>query len=369
MNHPRNQPSSYENYFVSQVNFWGELDLLSRMRAAGRVLYSIEAKRRIRRLIEDTEPDIAHVQLIYHQISPAILPVIKDHRIPIIQTLHDYKPICPTYSLVANNRICECCKGKKFYHAAFRRCNHGSFLASLLSSFEMYLHHSLGWYDLPDLYIAPSKFLELKMIEFGMPSTKLKHIPNFIDTHHFTYSTDRQEYFTYIGRLEPVKGVETLLRAMTHLRSLTIKLLVIGEGSQRVKLEMMKRRLNLDNVEFLGYQSGNRLKGLMSNSLFSVMPSEWYENCPLSVLESMAMGVPVIGARIGGIPELINHEEDGLLFESGNSDDLANKIRILADGPVTCLKMGRTSREKMVRKYNPEIHYQLLYDVYKCLIE
>jgi len=363
MKHPRNLPSPYDRYFVSYINFWDNPGWRDRIRAPGRVLYSVEARRQIRKLIEDTKPDLAHLHLVYHQISPAILPIIKGYDIPIVQTLPDYKPICSTYSLVSKGKICERCKGRRFYHVVLQRCNHGSLSASLLNSVEMYLHYALGWYDLPDVYITPSDFMRRKMIEFGMSSEKLVHIPNFVDTNEYVYSDASDDYFVYVGRLVPVKGVATLLRAMGRTRSGNVKLVIVGSGPQRPELEALRAQLDLANVAFLGYQSGDKLKALIANARFSVLPSEWYENCPIAVLESMAMGKPVIGARIGGIPELIDHGTDGLLFESGNAADLADSIEFLNADRQRCRDMGRAARDKVERRYSHRQHYQAVLDV------
>lgn len=368
MKHPENLSSPYDRHFVSQVNYWDNPNLREKIKAAGRVLYSVEARRWVRELIENAKPDIAHIHLIYHQISPAILPVIREYGIPIVQTLHDYKPICPTYSLISWGRICERCRGKRFYHAALQRCNHGSLSASMLNSVEMYLHHALGWYDLPDVYITPSDFMRRKMIEFGMPSEKFVHIPNFVDADKYGYSDTTDDYFVYIGRLVSIKGVATLLRTMARMQSQSVKLAIVGDGPQRSELESLKIQLGLENVDFLGYQSGEKLEALIASAMFSVLPSECYENCPMSVLESMAMGKPVIGARIGGIPELISHGEDGMLFESGSVDDLADKIDYMLTDPQRCQEMGMRAREKVVVHYNPKVHHRQILAVYQQLL-
>jgi len=365
MDHPDNLPNPYDKYFVSYINFWQNPGWRDRMRTPGRVLYSTEARRQIRRLIEDTRPDIAHIHLIYHQISLAILPVIKEYGLPIVQTLQDYKPICATYSFVSGDSICERCMGRRFYHAVLQRCNHGSLPASLLNSLEMYLHYALGWYDLPDIYIAPSDFLRRKMIESGMSPDKLVHIPNFVNTDKYAYSDTSGDYFVYAGRLVPVKGVKTLLQAMKRVRCRNVRLIIIGDGPQRSELKALKERLNLENVRFVGYQSGDKLRAWMANAMFSVLPSEWYENCPISALESMAMGKPVIGARIGGIPELIGHGTDGLMFESGNAADLADQIEFLVADRQRCRDMGRAAREKVVGRYSHRQQYQSMSDVFR----
>lgn len=368
MQHPQNLDTPYEEYFVSEVNYWNDPDYRDKIKAAGRIFYSSEANRKIRRLIEATRPDIAHIHLIYHQISPSILPVIKEYNIPIVQTLHDYKPICPTYSFVSNGQICERCRGKKFYNATLQRCNHGSMMASFLNTAEMYIHHALHWYDLPDIYITPSNFMRSKMIEFGMQADKIIHIPNFVDVNQYQFSKNYDKYFVYLGRLHKIKGLKTLISAMEQIKNSDIKLYLIGDGPQKTELKEVVRKLDLNNVEFCGYQSGTKLKALLENAMFNVLPSEVYENCPMSVLELMAMGKPTLGARIGGIPELIEDGIDGSLFESGNVDDLVENLNYLLARPSQCVEMGIAARNKAVRKYNPELHYQEISRIYKRLV-
>ena len=364
---PKNSPNPYDEYFVSEVDYWGENNFKSKIRAALRVFYSSEARKNIQQLINRTNPDLAHIHLIYHQISPSILPIIKEAGIPIIQTLHDYKPICPTYSLVSKNRICERCKGKRFYNAVFQKCNHDSISFSGINSLEMYLHHSLGWYDIPDIFITPSEFMRNKLIEFGMPPDKLVHIPNFVDPKKFKPSQHSEDYFVYIGRLVPIKGLITLLEAMKKVKG-TIRLLLIGDGPQRNELEKITQDLSLRNVEFLGKLDFQELINVVKLSKFNVLPSEVYENCPMAVLESMALGKPVIGSNIGGIPELIIDGEDGLLFETGNTDDLAEKLNWMIGNPKSSSEMGINARKKIEQVYNPENHYQKVIRLYDELL-
>ena len=367
MESPKNLPTEYERYFVSGVDYWGNNNYKSRIKAASRVFYSSEAREKVNRLIKNTNPDIAHIHLIYHQISPSILPIIQEAGIPIIQTLHDYKPVCPTYSLVSKNKICERCKGNRFYNAAIQRCNHDSIFYSGINSIEMYLHHSLGWYDIPNMFITPSEFMRNKLVEFGMPPEKMFHIPNFVDQTKFTQSNQSDNYFVYIGRLVPIKGLKTLLQAMKKVNGNT-QLLLIGEGPQRSELEKMAWDLDLRNVRFLGHLEFKDLTNVISRAKFCVLPSEVYENCPMAVLESMAIGKPVIGSRIGGIPELISDGEDGLLFEAGNSDELAEKIDWMIRNSKMVVKMGGNARKKVVQEYNPQIHYQKVMHLYSKIL-
>lgn len=368
MQHPRNLPSEYSRFFVSHVNYWDHLSLMDRVRAARNVIYSFEAQKQMRSLLEEVRPDIAHLHIIAHQISPSILPVLKQRGIPIIQTLHDYKPICPSYGLVSHGKICERCKGGKFYHATLQRCNHDSIAASLVNTVEMYLHQAWNWYDLPDVYITPSEFMRQKLIEFGMPEKKLIHIPNFVNLDKYPYSEGFGDYFVYVGRLTQIKGVHTLLRAMEKVRNKHVRLLILGDGPQRPYLEQVMNNLGLENVRFLGYQNPDQLVHVLSNAMFSVLPSEVYEICPMSVLESMSMGKPVIGADIGGIPELIEDEVDGMLFSSGNVDELASRIDRMLSDDDRLHEMGKAAHHKIAMKYDAKTHYSQIGALYESLL-
>jgi glycosyltransferase involved in cell wall biosynthesis len=231
----------------------------------------------------------------------------------------------------------------------------------------MYLHHFLGWYDIPDLFITPSNFMRNKLIEFGMSPQKLVHIPNFVEPEKFQVSDESEEYFVYVGRLVPIKGLITLLQAMKKVKT-SMRLLLLGDGPQRDILEQVSEESGLHNVYFLGQLEFQELIRVVSLAKFNILPSEVYENCPMSVLESMAMGKPVIGSNIGGIPELISDGVDGLLFETGNSDHLAEKINWMIDHPKSCSDMGITARRKIEQFYNPEIHYQAVAEQYSRIL-
>lgn len=368
MHHPKNQKSVYEDYFVSTVNYWDNPSLSEKIQAAGRTLYSTEAKKKIAALMKHARPEIAHIHLIYHQISPVILPVIKKFGLPIVQTLHDYKPICPTYSLISKGSVCEKCLGGHYYQVVLNKCNHNSLMASSVNMVEMYFHHWMNWYDLPDIYITPSNFMRQKMIQGGLPSNKLVHIPNFVDTNKLKFSSKFEQYFVYLGRLHEIKGVKTLLNAFKKINPKSIKLLLIGDGPQRAELEQLTHNLGLQNVVFCGHQNFEALLNLLSNAMFNVLPSEVYENNPMSILECMALGKPTIGARIGGIPELIEDGKDGLLFQSGNADDLAEKLEELLSDTKRTQAMGRAAREKVELNYNPKNHLNQIQAIYNKLL-
>jgi len=259
---------------------------------------------------------------------------------------------------------CESCKGHKYYSAVKRKCQKSSYLVSLNIAIESYLYHFLKTYEKTiDLFISPSSFLRNKMIEFGIDRNKIVHIPNFVNSNKYTPNYSNSNYILYFGRLEEHKGLRTLIAAMKHVK--TSKLYVVGEGSYQNMLERYSKKNNMKNVVFLGFVTRKKLIELVRYSLFTVLPSEWYENCPMSVLESFAFGKPVIGANIGGIPDLIDNGSTGILFNSGDVDDLAEKTNYLLNNKNLAVKMGRTARKTVEEKYNENVHYERLMEAYK----
>lgn len=367
MQDERNEPSSYAKYFVSKVDFNSPTSLGDKLRMVPRVIYFLEAKRKIEALIREVKPEIAHLHNIAHQISPSVLHSLKKFNLPVVQTLHDYKLVCPSYNMVARGRICEKCRGHRYYQAVLQRCNKGSFSFSLLNCVEMYSHSLLGIYERNiDVFIAPSNFLRHKVIEFGISGGKIFHIPTFVDSREYSPLYNGDNYFVYFGKVSREKGLLTLVQAMKEIK--TSKLLIIGEGELKKDLEKYILQENIAGIKFLGHIKGERLKTTIRNSQLAILPSEWYENCPASILEAFALGKPVIGSDIGGIPELIEDGVDGLLFEPGNAEELSEKIAYLISRPQLGEQMGKNARKKMEEKYNPEVYYQRLMGVYQKLL-
>lgn len=368
MSHERNLPSEYERYFVSNIDFSDVSQasgLSSKIRAAARVLYSSEAKSKIQSLIEKTKPDLAHLHNVAHHLSPSILPGIKRYGLPIVQTLHDYKLICPSTLLFSGGEICERCRGKRYYNAILRRCKRGSVGASVLAAIELYAHRLSRIYENNvDVFVAPSRFLRDKMMEFKMDGREIIHIPQLIDVGTYSPCYEHQDYLIYFGRLSAEKGVCTLLEAMRRLRG--ARLYVAGEGP--LKRDLMGQVADARNIEFLGHVPHNELKGLVKNAMFAVVPSECYDNAPMSVYEAFALGKPVIGSRIGGIPELIQHGENGLLFEPGNAGDLADTIDYLAGHKSLIQHMGKNARAGLEQRHSKAKHYEAVTNVYRKLL-
>lgn len=366
MKNERNFKTSYDKYFVRATEFYQKKSIGDYFHDAGRILYSFEARRNIERLIEKVRPDLAHLHNIAHQISPSILHSLKKYNIPVVQTLHDYKLYCPSYLLLSRGEICERCKRGRYFHVIIRKCFRNQRLASILGCLEAYLHRFLRTYDSIDMFITPSKFMRNKMMEYGLSQDRVINIPNFVNVQNFKPKYHHQDYFLYFGRISPEKGVGTLITAMQEVKR--AKLLIVGEGRLLPYIKRYAYDKKIMNVEFLGYKLGKELEDVIRNTMFVVVPSEWYENFPYTILESYAMGKPVVGANLGGIPELIEDQVDGLLFEAFNSKDLALKINYFLDNEKILSEMGRKVREKIEKYYDFEAHYKRLIEVYRSVL-
>jgi len=366
MKDKRNSKNHFNKYFVSNVDLSKPKIGVQGFRNIARIIYSREAKRKIEQLIKKTKPDIAHIHNIYHQISPSILSVFKKYNIPVVQTLHDFKLICPSYKLFSKGTVCERCKKHKYYNAAFQRCSKNSILSSCVLALEMYIHKMLKIYEKNvDMFICPSRFVKNKMIEWGIDNKKLVVIPHFVDSSRFEPNYENQGYILYFGRLAEEKGVDALIEAMKD--SPRLKLKIVGEGPEKKNLESRILNLGLNNVEFLGYKTGDELKNLVRNSMFVVCPSISYETFGLVVIEANALEKPVVASNLGALPEIIEDRKTGLLFKPGDAKELAKKISYLINHPDEVKEMGKRAREKVAREFNPELHYQRLIEVYKCL--
>jgi len=377
MHNPDNiKQCATSEYFMPFLDLnYGDFSIVDKLKIFGRLLYSFEAKKRLSTLLDKYSVDIAHIHNIYHHISPSILREFKKRKIPVVMTLHDYKLVCGSYSMIVGGKPCDACRDKKYFMKIKKRCVKDSLIKSILTTCEMYLHHKiLGIYDNVDVFISPSLFLLNKLREMGFDN-KIAHLPNFIDIKAFDALTPaekaKENSVVYFGRLSREKGLRTLVKAAELLlrKNKRIEIKLIGEGPLRDELEGEVKSKCIKNVRFLGFKANENLFREVIKSMVAVIPSEWYENNPVSILVSFAMGIPVIGARIGGIPELIKDNETGLTFEPGNASDLQEKICNLVERPDRLIKMGEKARRLVKEKFNAERYYSGLMRIYQIAIE
>lgn len=363
MFHPRNRPSAFVRHFVPGIEYRG-LNPLGMVQAAARALWYPTAARQIQRLIEEFRPDIVHLHNIYHQISPAILPAIRKHGIPIVHTLHDYKLVCPNYLLRTGGEVCHRCERGQYFQAVRYRCLHGSLAWSLVAALEMMLHARFRIYQRHiSRFIAPSRFLLERAVASGIAGRQLVHIPYFLYADEWSKTAAGEgTYIMFLGRLAEEKGLFTLLAAM---QKAPMPLLIVGEGPMKSAVATVIKNRNLAHVRMAGHLTGTALAEAMKGARFVVAPSEWYEVFGQIIIESFAMARPVVATSLGGIPEVVEEGVDGLLVPPGDPRALANALQWLWHRPETCTAMGQAAWEKVRQRYDAPAHYQRIRSLYR----
>lgn len=335
-------------------------------RHALRVVYNPAMGRAFRRFLDVARPGILHAHNIYGGLTTAVLDVAREAGLPVVLTVHDYKLVCPSYLALDHGRVCSACAGGRFYRCLLKRCHKSSLAASALYTAEAYL---VAWgkkYAPIRRFICVSRFARQTLLDNGYAPDRLAYLPNSVETAGVVASPGEGAHALYAGRLSIEKGARTLLRAM---KGLDIPLRVVGDGPLRGELEAESARLGLrGRVTFAGYQSGEALAREFREAAFLVIPSEWYENAPMSVLEAFAHGKPVIGADIGGIPEMVEPGQTGLLFPPGDADALRERMDTLGRDRNRREEMGRAARRRAEEEFSPERHAEELLGVYEdCL--
>jgi len=365
--HPKNYESPFSNYFVGGFTDADvpQLAFARKVRIFVQGIYSFEARKSLERLVRDFKPDIAHAHSINYQLSPSIFDVFRRSDVPLAVTLHDYHMVCGAGTLQTGNSICERCRGGRHYNLVLHNC-YWNFPASLMATLSHYLHDLRGAWNCASKLVVPSRFLLEKLVDFGIPQERITHIPIFIDfPDQDINDPSAGDYVLYFGRLASNKGVEVLLEA---IQPLDCKLLLIGDGplSPWVEEQITTRMKNVERIPFVA--SREELRNYIARAAFSVLPSLWYENQPAAVLETYAMKKPVIGSRLGGIPELIEDGHTGLLSAPGDAADLREKIRFLLERPTLCQEWGQNGNRKLHAGFSRAVHYDRLMSVYNAML-
>lgn len=348
MDYPENINTPWKRYFPQNM---------SKLMAFTRPFGSLEVRAKFTKLLDDFRPDVVHLNNIHTQLSPVIAELTHKRCIRVVWTLHDYKLLCPRYDCLRDGKeVCELCFNGDKTPCKTHKCMKGSALASMIGYREAVIWNRERLEECTDLFVCPSRFMAEKMAQGGFRKDKLRPLCNFIDIEKCRKdSYDKDDYYCYIGRLSHEKGVGTLIEAASRL---PYRLKVIGGGPLNEELRMKNEELK-GNVEFLGFRQWDEIKEIAGRARFTVIPSEWYENNPLSVIEAECIGTPVLGARIGGIPELIDEGVNGMTFESGNASDLAKKIEAVYNAKFDYTAIAGTA----MKRYNAEAYYT---EIMKC---
>jgi glycosyltransferase involved in cell wall biosynthesis len=360
--HPDNLKTEWASYFPEAPSFDNP-----RIMDAANYVYSRKAKHQIARILDDFAPDIVHCHIYYGKLTPSILSPIKRRGIPLVQTLHEYKTVCPVYTLQSNGTPCCDCSGFRFYNVIKNCCKRGSFIRSFLTCVEAYVSLICGSIYNFDHFIAVSNFLRQTVINMGVSENKITTIYNFTDASLFEPMYKPGDYFVFFGRLEKNKGVWPLIetfRRLPHLR-----LLIAGSGAEEGLMKLYLNNNGIRNIEMLGHKSRKGLSDIIRNSLCIIVPSTCNETFGLTITEAFAYGKPVIASKIGGIPEVISDGEDGILLEPGNVEDLVQAVASMSSNRSRCEIMGRAGRKNLIHKFSRESHYQKLMQVYAKVLE
>ncbi len=366
----KNEPCDQSKFFVSHVDYNSDSqNVFGRIWSGIKLIYSTESKKKMRLLIEREKPDLAILNLVHRQLTLSIVDELRKFRVPIFFVMHDLICICPNYTMLSHGKLCERCSGGHFLNCPRQKCVKGSFPKSLLAAAEAYFYKWRKTYDKVDLYIAPSVFLQHKLQSAGFTHSPIVHMRNPLPADTVYGLPEKAEnYFLYFGRLSPEKGVLTLLKAVKELRELgKIALRIAGDGPQRPELEQYVRENELaDQVSFLGFQTGQKLRDTVERCRCVILPSECYENCPYSILEAMVKGRPCIVSNLGGLPELVEDGKNGYVFQARDVDSLRGAIeKLLSLNAEEYSGMCTDALNKAKEEFDPNRYLDRLFGEYR----
>lgn len=367
---PYNYPSPYSEFFIKDIDAL-KLNFVEQFVLMPRKLYSWQSSRNLKRLIDHFKPDLAHIHLYKGGLTAAILPVLRNKKIPTVITLHDYSLLCPRNIMIdGNGNICERCLTSTRLNCVYHRCNRKNLYYSIVNYLEFVLNNNIFK---PERYfrkiICVSKFNYQKHSDHPLFGDRFMHLYNFYPLlSQSNPNTRKGNYLLFYGRLAPEKGVMTLINTWKRLPK-NIRLKIIGEGAMSAMIKNELKVNNLSNIEFLGFRKGEELFDYIRNASFVLVPSEWYENNPLTIVEAYSSGKPVIGSNIGGIPELILEGKTGYLFSMGDSAELEDKIiKAVNMRDDEYLEMSETAYRFACDRFSEKTHYRDLLNVYSEVV-
>ena len=363
MDHPDNEPQVYERHFPPYLELEPPPPSLGgKVGGFGRMVWSTSARRGIEAVVADFRPDVVHLHNTYHHLSPSILGPLARRRIPAVMTLHDYKLACPTYRFLDKGEVCQACLGGHFTQAVRRRCKDGSLASSAAMAAELAIHTALRAYRHVQLFVCPSRFMAGRMAAAGVFPDRLRWVPHFVLPTP-ERGVETPDSVVFAGRLSPEKGVDTVIEAIGRIDA-RVRLDVAGDGPDRRRLEGLAARAGERRVRFLGRVDAATVDSLVTDAVAVALPSRWYENQPLIVLEAFARGVPVVASDLGGTPELVRHGTDGFLVPPDDPAALASALQALLDDPARARAMGKAARERAVTDFAPDVHLARIDAVY-----
>jgi len=349
MEHPENLRSEWSKYFVSRVDY-EDGNVLNNIKGMLRIFWSLKAKRRISKLLDEFKPDIAHIHNIYHQISPSILPEIKKRGIPVVMTVHDWKLICPNYLLNCEKPHCQKCMKRNYWHCLKNKCVKNSYFKSFICIVELYFHHWLNIYDKNiDLYIAPSQFVKNILMEADFPEQKIRVLPHFINRRGLTSIGQNGDYALYFGRVSKEKKVDELVEIFENL---PIRFILAGKKDGDFEIP------GYPNIKYVGFKNPAELENLIRNSKFVVSASRLPETFGLAALEAIRQNKPFLGYETGAFGEIVENDVNGYLAKG--REEFRKKIAEYAAGNIPKF-------EFQPEKFSPKNYQKKIIDIFQGL--
>lgn len=365
MQHPDNDlPQPLEETFAPYVELEPAPGGVAGLAAGARMIWSTSSRRGIEAALRRFQPDVVHCHNIYHQLSPSILGPISKAGVPCVMTLHDYKLACPSYQMLDHGQLCHLCVTGGTWHAAKQRCKAGSLVASSLLSLESGIHRAINAYSGVDAFISPSRFLAEIVQQSGVEAARVRVVSNFVEAKGRPQSDGTGRSFVYAGRLSAEKGVDTLIEALVQTPQ-DVHLDIAGDGPLRGSLERLAAGVAPDRVTFHGRLAPAQLAAIVADSMASVVPSRWYENQPMTILESFAASVPVVATDLGGMPEMVRDEIEGLIVPCDDPPALARALTRLAGDPLWSRQMGVNALIRLGEHFGAEGHLKSIGEVYE----
>ncbi|MGO8792281.1 MAG: glycosyltransferase family 4 protein [Terriglobia bacterium] len=332
-----------------------------------RMFWAADTHQAVRELLGKEKPDIVHVHNTFFQISPSIFAACQEAGVPVVQTLHNFRLMCPAATFFREGKVCEQCRESSLWQGVRHACYRKSRGATAAVALMLAVHRKARtWIDKVTLHIALTQFARRKFTEGGLPEAKIRVKPNFVSVDP-GQRNGMGDGAVFVGRLSPEKGLKTLLRAWGQLR-LSVPLRIIGDGPLRGELEQMAYDLKLSHATFVGHADHDATQSAIKNARFLVLPSECYENFPLTLVEALSCGTPVICSRLGAMQEIITDGETGLHFTPGRPEELADKVAWAWDHSQQVAEMGKAGRRDYEQKYTAGNNYESLMSIYRQAI-
>lgn len=331
-------------------------------------LFSCKTYFDIRKVIKEKKIDIIHVHNTLPLISPSVYYAAWSMKKPVIQTMHNFRMVCPKGTFTRNGKVCEACLSKGLKQSLKYRCYQGTLTSTLPLYIMLKIHRFIGTYQKVNGYIALTDFSKKKLSTLVKDSNKIFVKPNFVNGKFSPKIQEKKEdYFVFIGRLEEIKGTDFLVEAWREINRK--KLYIIGDGPDREKIEDFIKRNKINNVKMLGFLDKEKAMQLISKSIAVIIPSQCYEGFPMTIVESFSNSVPVIAGNIGNLKTIIKDRDNGFLFKYDNQEDLIRVVNFVIDNPELTERIGQKGFEEFVDKYNEIENYKYLKNIYNKVQE